>query len=159
MMGYGKTAKLLTRGVLENVLRHLYFSDHPIEFEKMNRDTPWHMKVVDLIGYLKDHPLFSESEKKFDAIGRFAALYGDLSAGIHGRQVTDLEMRAALQKIKYSDEKAEKEMALIERCAESSNFLLAVFHGKKMAKFEAEDQRIILRTMPPRARRAWTEML
>src|SRR5271157_5643982 len=29
MMGFGKTANLLVRGIIENTLRHLYFSDHP----------------------------------------------------------------------------------------------------------------------------------
>src|SRR5712671_4757978 len=38
LMGYGKTATLLARGVIENTLRHIYFSDHPIEFARMNRD-------------------------------------------------------------------------------------------------------------------------
>ena len=40
-----------------------------------------------------------------------------------------------------------------------SNFLLAVFHRQKMAKFDLEDRRIILRTMPPRARQVWTELI
>ena len=43
LMGYGKTAKLLTRGVIENTLRHIYFSDHPVEFLRMNRDRKWYV--------------------------------------------------------------------------------------------------------------------
>jgi hypothetical protein len=159
LMGYGKTAKLLTRGIVENTLRHLYFSDHPIEFAKMNRESKWYIRTDELFGYLKDHPEFLETERKFDAIARLSALYSDLSAGIHGRQVRDLEMRVALGKIAYSDQLAGREMALIERCAESSNFLLAVFHRKKMARFELEDRRIVLRTMPPRARRVWRQLV
>jgi hypothetical protein len=159
LMGYGKTAKLLTRGIVENTLRHIYFSDHPIEFGRMNRESIWYMKTGDLWGYLKEHPAFLETERKFDAIARLSSLHSDLSAGIHGRQVQDLEMRVALGKIKYSDQMAGKEMALIERCTESSNFLLAVFHRQKMAKFELEDRRIILRTMPPRARQVWAELI
>jgi len=108
---------------------------------------------------LKDHPAFLETERKFDAIARLSSLYGDLSAGIHGRQVRDLEMRVALGKIAYSDQMAGREMVFIERCAESSNFLLAVFHRGKMARFELEDRRIILRTMPARARQVWTQLV
>jgi hypothetical protein len=118
----------------------------------MNRESHWHMKTGELFAYLKEHPAFLETERKFDAIARLASLHNDLSAGIHGRQVDDLEMRIALSKIRYSDSTAGKEMALIERCAESSNFLLAVFHHSKMASFQPEDRRTILRTMPPRAR-------
>ncbi len=158
LMGYGKTAKLLTRGIVENTLRHLYFSDHPIEFFRMNREAKWYVKTDELLSYLKEHPAFLETERKFDAIARLSSLHSDLSAGIHGRQVKDLEMRVALGKIKYSDEMASREIALIERCAESTNFLLAVFHRKKMARFDSEDRRIILRTMPPRARQIWTQL-
>jgi hypothetical protein len=159
LMGYGKTAKLLTRGIVENTLRHLYFSDHPIEFAKMNRETKWYLKTEDLFGYLREHPAFMETEKRFDAISRLSSLYSDLSAGIHGRQVRDLEMRVALGKIAYSDQMAGREMAFIERCAESSNFLLAVFYRDKMNRFELEDRRIILRTMPSSARQVWTSLL
>ncbi len=158
-MGYGKTAKLLTRGIVENTLRHLYFSDHPIEFAKMNREAKWYMGTDELLDYLKDHPAFLETEKKFDAICRLGTLHGELSAGIHGRQVRDLEMRAALGKITYSDGIAGREAMLIERCAAASNFLLAVFHRQKVARFEAEDRRILLRTMPARARQVWTQLL
>ena len=159
LMGYGKTAKLLTRGIVENVLRHVYFSDHPVEFERMNRESKWYVSVGDLFDYAKIHPILMRTEKAFDAINRLSALHGELSAGIHGRQVRDLEMRVALNKIAYSDQAATKEAQLTERCAASANFLLAVFHRKSMGHFGPEDRRTILRAMPPGARQAWTESL
>jgi hypothetical protein len=159
LMGYGKTAKLLTRGIVENVMRHVYFSDHPVEFERMNRESRWYIGVNDLFDYAKIHPILMRTEKAFDAINRLSTLHSELSAGIHGRQVRDLEMRVALNKIAHSDQAAKKEAQLIERCAASANFLLAVFHRKRIAHFGQEDRRIILRTMPPRARQAWNESL
>lgn len=155
MMGYGKTAKLLTRGILENVLRHIYFSDHPVEFEKMNRASKWYLPIEELAKYTREHPSFLEAESKFDAINRLTSLYSELSAGIHGRQVRDLEMRAALQKIAYDHDSATKELELVQRCTEAANFLLAVYNRAKMAAFQTEDQRIILRTLPRKARGVW----
>jgi hypothetical protein len=52
---------------------------------------------------------------------------------------------------------AEQLAVAVEQCAEAANFLLAIFHKKKMTKFEVEDRRIILRTMPPRAREVWSD--
>lgn len=158
LMGYGKTAKLLTRGIVENTLRHVYFSDHPVEFARMNREAKWYVSMEELFDYARIHPTFLDTEKKFDAINRLSSLYSELSAGIHGRQVRDLEMRIALRKIAYSDQAAAKETLLIERCAATTNFLLAAFHRSTTAKFEQEDRRIILRTMPPRARQAWNDL-
>jgi hypothetical protein len=157
LMGYSKTAKLLVRGVMENTLRHIYFSDHPIEFERMNRDKKWYLAIEQLCEYAKIHPVFRRTEKKFDAVNQISSLYSDLSAGVHGRTVRDLEMRLALKKIVYDRAAAVKEEDLLRRCAEAANFLLAMFHREKMRAFQAEDRRIILRNMPARARQLWTE--
>ena len=156
LMGYGKTTKLLTRGIVENTLRHLYFSDHPIEFERMNREQKWYVSLEDLFDYAKIHPAFLRTESRFDAISRLASLHSDLSAGVHGRQVQDLEM--PLKKIAYSPAEAAKQTQLIERCAQSANFVLAVFHQERLAHFQSEDRRIILQTIPPRGRQVWTHL-
>lgn len=155
LMGYGKPSKLLTRGIIENTLRHIYYADHPIEFERMNREQKWFITMESLFEYAKIHPIFLATEARFDAIGRLKNLYGELSSGIHGSKVRDLEMRAALNKIKYENEMATRETRYVQRCAESANFLLAMFHRDKVVAFQPEDQKIILRTMPPRARQIW----
>jgi hypothetical protein len=155
LMGYNKTTKLVTRGIVENCLRHIYFADHPVEFERMNREQKWFVTIADLFEYAKVHPVFINTEPKFDALGRLKNLYSDLSAGVHGSKVRDLEMRLALNKIKYDEAAVHAEMLLVERCAESVNFLLAAFNHEKMDRFPLEDRRIILRTMPPRARQVW----
>ncbi len=158
LMGYGKTAKLLTRGIIENTLRHIYFSDHPIEFQRMNREGKWYLTMEELLSYAKAHPVFTESEKRFDAINRLSTLYGILSAGVHGRTVRDLEMRLALKRIAYSENAAKEQADLIEKCAAPANFLLAVFHRERMGTFTPEDRRIILLSMPARARQVWREV-
>ena len=158
LMGYGKTAKLLTRGIIENTLRHLYFSDHPIEFARMNRESKWYLSMESLFEYPKIHPAFLDTERKFDAINRLSTLYSDLSAGVHGRSVQDLEMRVALNRISCDVPELKRQTDFTERCAEAANFLLAVFHRDQMRAFEVEDRRIILRTMPPGARQIWTDL-
>jgi hypothetical protein len=158
LLGYGKTVKLLTRGIIENSLRHIYFSDHPIEFQKMN-EKKWFMPMAELFTYAKTHPKFTGAEKRFDAINRLSTLYSDLSAGVHGQAVADLEMRISLRRIAYSDSLAKDDVMLVERCAAASNFVLAIFHAQTLANLQPEDQLIILQTMPSRARKAWRESL
>lgn len=155
LLGYGKTANLLTRGIIENTLRHLYFSDHPIEFGRMNRDSRWYMAIDALLDYLRSHPVFVESELQFDAINRISSLYHDLSAGIHGRTVRDLEMRVALKKIVYDQVAAEGHAKHVQKCVEAANFLIAMFHHEQLTSFQAVDRRIILRTLPAKARQVW----
>jgi hypothetical protein len=157
VMGYGKTAKLLTRGIIENALRHVYFSDHPIEYGRMNRDKKWFLSMEDLHDYAKIHPDFLKTETKFDAIGQLKSLYSELSGGVHGRTVHDLEMRSALKKIVYEPVAATKEVERLRKCTEAVSFLLAIFHADKVRTFAAEDRRIIMRSMPARARAIWSE--
>jgi hypothetical protein len=157
MSGFNKTTKLLIRGILENILRHIYFSDHPIEFERMNREKKWFMTIEQLCEYAKVHPIFLRTEQKFDAIGQISSLYSQLSAGVHGRTVRDLEMRIALQKIVYEQGVAAEHAESLRKCVEAANFVLGMFHREKVRAFQAEDRRIILHTMPARARQVWTD--
>jgi hypothetical protein len=157
MAGFSKTAKLLIRGVVENALRHIYFSDHPIEFQRMNREGKWYITIEQLCDYAKTHPAFLTVEKKFDAINQLSSIYSELSAGVHGRAVRDLEMRIALGKIVFDQATADKEADLLRRCTIAVNFALAIFHHQKMKAFQVEDRRIILRTLPTRARQIWTD--
>src|SRR5439155_355541 len=64
LMGYGKTTELLIRGIAENCLRHLYFIDHPIEFERMNRERKWFLSIEDLLKYPSTHPSFLGTESR-----------------------------------------------------------------------------------------------
>jgi hypothetical protein len=157
LMGYSKTSKLLIRCIAENALRHIYFSDHPIEFERMNREKKWFLTLDGLCDYAKNHPAFLKTEKKFDAINQIVSLYSELSAGVHGRAVRDLEMRTALRKIIYHEAAAKIEANLLHKCTQATNFLLAIFHCKQMRNFQLEDRRIILRAMPVEARSIWNE--
>src|SRR5258708_26649783 len=85
------------------------------------------------------------------------SLYSDLSGGVHGRTVHDLEMRSALRKIYYEPAAAAKEVERLRKCTEAVNFLLAIFHADKIRTFAAEDRRIIMRSMPARARTIWSD--
>jgi hypothetical protein len=151
-MGFTKPTKLLVRGIIENVLRHVYFSDHPIEFARMNASDKWYVSVTELFEYIRIHPLFRATEVSFDAITRLENLYDDLSAGVHGRAVRDFQMKVALSKIVYENSMGEREAVLAARCAEAANFVIAAFHLDQFRGLAVEDRRVLLHTMPPKAR-------
>lgn len=158
MCGQIKSAKLMTRGIVENALRHIYFCDHPIEFQRMNRERRWYMTQDALLEYAKSHPLLAEAEPRFGAVAKLANLYSDLSGVIHGRTVSHMQMKTALDHLRYDDASAAEQALITKRCAEATNFLLAVFHKEKVSRFQVEDRRIILRTMAVEARRAWADL-
>lgn len=156
LMGYGKTTRLLIRGIIENAFRHIYFADHQIEFDRMNREKKWYLEMDELFFYPSIHPSLLDLERKFDAVNRLRTLYDELSAAVHGRRVSNLEMRAALRKIAFEQGAFDMDAQLIERCAGPTNFLLAAFHSVAFNGFNAEERRTILTTLPAAARRTLT---
>lgn len=157
MMGYSKTVKLLIRGIAENALRHLYFCDHPVEFIRMNRESKWYVTVEQLLDYARNHHDFQNNEAKFNAIAQISSIYNDLSAGVHGRTVRDLEMRTALRSISYERSLAQIEVDLLRRCVQAVNFIISIYHKEQLANFSVEERRLILQSMPPLARQVWND--
>ena len=153
LMGYSKTTQLLTRGIIENCLRHIYFSDHPVEFLKMNRSAKWYLKFEELTDYVATHPDLIATQKSFKPVDRLKTLYSDLSGGVHGRRVQDLEMRVALHKIHYEEKSIDARVRDLAKCAESVNLLLIAFHRQKFLHFPRPDRQTILRTISPAGRR------
>ena len=102
--------------------------------------------------------MFHELERKFDAINRLNSLYSELSAGIHGRKVNDLEMRVALERIVYDVASATADTNLLRKCTEGVNFIIAVKNKNGIQSFSMEDRRIILTSMPKEARQVWSDL-
>lgn len=154
LLGFDKTVRLLCRGIIENTLRHVYFSDHPIEFQRTNREK-WFLSFEELWQYAKIHPSYVETEKNYNALDQMKSLYSELSASVHGGAVRDLEMRVALKKITYSDTSAKKHADFVRLSSQLANFVLAIFHCQRVSKLAAIDKSIILRGMEKPARQIW----
>ena len=155
LMGYRKTSVLLIRGIVENVLRHIFFRDHPIEFERMNLEKRWYPPMKELFDYLMHHPVFRRTERKFDAINRFKVLYDDLSSNVHGRRVAHLEMRRSLMEIRYQKETFDLLIKLLHRCVECCNFLFLNFHHDQVRACSEEWRQLLVSGIPLNARRVW----
>ena len=135
LMGYNKTTKLLTRGLIENSLRHLYFADHPVEFQRMHGDKKWYVPMSALKEYAMTHPVFIETEPKFGAVNKLVRLYSELSAGVHGSHVSDLEMRLALKKIALTESAFNSQASWSSKQRSLSTFCLLFITTSDSADF------------------------
>ena len=152
LQGYRRPTLILIRSIIENCCRHIYFSDHPIEFILANQEKKWFISQEELFKYLNRHPLLKKSQKRLPAINKLQTLYDDLSAKIHGRKIQHFEMRRALTQISFNQAEFEELKKYVKRCSASVNFLFMLYHQEATQKFQEEFKRIILRTMPPEAR-------
>ena len=121
----------------------------------MNQQEKWYIGVDKLFDYVKGHPNHKLAEQSFDAVNRLQTLYSELSAGVHGRTIRDLESRIALRNLTFNLAEARKELKLAQRCTEAANFILAIENRTEMRRFSSEDRGIILGTLPRPARLIW----
>lgn len=157
LMGYNKTTCLLIRSVLENALRHVYFSDHPVEFQRLNRDRKWYVSTDFLMEYSKSHYDFVLTEQKFDCLSQISSLYSEMSEYVHGRAPRNLQLHDALSSIEFDSELALKLASNVEKCSQAVTFLLAIYHRVEVRSFSLSDRRFLLRLMPAKARQVWTD--
>jgi hypothetical protein len=153
LMGFKKPTIILIRGILENTLRHVYFSDHPVEFERTNSAAKWYLNNEYLFEYIRAHPYYLDVEKRFDAINRMKTLYDELSAVIHSRKLSNLEMRKGLVDIEYDENTFRQLTSLVKRTSECCNFILCIYYRDKFNRIPIHFRSIITRTIPQEGRR------
>ncbi len=152
-IGFKKSSRLLARGVIENLMRHVYFLDHPVEFERQNLDAKWYMSAEQLFDYARNHPRFTQTEVKFNALGRLRKLYGELSAEVHGGKSVHLDQYTALKDMKLDMNAFNNQVSFVENTAGSVNFVLLIFHSDRMSKIAPSFQKVLFATMAKKARR------
>lgn len=157
--GYFKTPMLLTRGIVENLLRHIYFMDHPIEFQKVNSSEKLYFTAEELFEYCRTHPAIKPLLKKFDAAGKLRTLYSELSAAIHGGKLTDMNLHRSLEEIKFDLPKFKEIVKKVAAVTESSNFLLLVIHQKRLGIIPPNLRKILVMSVPLSGRRALQGLL
>jgi hypothetical protein len=158
LQGYRKTSTLLVRGVLENAVRHFFFFDHEVEYIRTNTETRWFPDQQQLFDYLRHQPLFVGPEKTFPAVKRLIALYDELSAHVHGRTLGHLEMRRALEEIKFDQVDLDFILERMGKLAASTSFLLALFHWSRVRALPMRERRILLAPIPSPGLRALAGM-
>jgi hypothetical protein len=158
LLGYRKPVALLLRGVLENVLRHVYYADHPVEHEWAQAAPGSYETVAFYRDYMKR--LISSrrtgTRGRFDATSETQALYDLLSAQVHGRRVVDLEMRRALRDVRFEAGWFRTFAETTRRCAQVANFVLLAYHGDR--RLDAQTRRVLLDTLSQSARRTLREV-
>lgn len=75
------------RSFMENTLAAIYFSDHPIEFEKW-RDGKFSIPPKELREYISDHPRISNLSKELKLKDLMDREYSTLSKAVHGSNVS-----------------------------------------------------------------------
>ncbi len=124
LCGFRRSSMLLARSIIENTLRHIYFTDHPVEFERANRDSKFYLSAEQLFDYCRNYVHFLYCEERFQALSKLRSLYSTLSAAVHGARVADLSLHAALKSITFDPSSLDGQVKHVVSVAKSCNFLM-----------------------------------
>lgn len=85
VFGLRESSLLLCRLIIENFLKHVYYSDHPVEFSNMATER---MSIKDFKEYLVSHPKYDKKILVKREVDVIANLYSELSVIIHNSKPT-----------------------------------------------------------------------
>jgi hypothetical protein len=57
ILGYYNSSKILSRRFIENFFNHVYFFDHPVEYELLNQGRNEYTPLIELKQYFLNHPV------------------------------------------------------------------------------------------------------
>jgi len=148
LLGFRKQAALAIRQVLEDVLRHVYFSKHEVEFGWLKREK-YFMPWSELLDYLT-RSLFYHQRKLEKRVGlTLKRLYSDLSKFVHVKSPDYAQPSSSLRQIKFNREFFEYYCAQTSESMNCCNATLLLFRWDDFLAFDLETRRTIKQSISP----------
>lgn len=143
-MGFQKPIFLLTRSMVENVFKHIFYEDHPIEYNLLEVELKDRPTFEDLFIYLSKHPLFRENRKIQDTLSKIKNEYANLSRYIHTSNKEFASSKKFLSELKINDNKMKKYSNLLSGLVNNLLLILLIFHKKDLPKVNSEYKKFLL---------------
>jgi hypothetical protein len=150
-LGFENPALITVRRLIENFYNHIYYSDHPIEYEQLNLGKNEYTPIDKLKLYFDVHPIFNESEdinlKDFNQ--SLFNEYHKLCKIVHSKGISSMNLSKCLQDLTYEFDinYFVKQLINIELFI---IYLTYKFH--KELKFTATEKSIIVNLIPSNKR-------
>jgi len=129
LIGFKKPVKLLLRGIIEDLLEHLYYYDHKIEYERVETETKYYQDIRDLWEYLKNHPRIKHIVNETEIYGVLRQYYSELSKYVHSSTSKHMDYINTIDNVKFDVDffkEYKKDIINISCCV---NYLLYVFYN------------------------------
>ena len=146
-IGFQYASEILKRRILENFYNHIYYFEHPVEFELLNLGKNEYTPILELKNYLIGHPrikaLKEDKIKQFnDSIFQE---YQELCRVVHTKGDNFMGLAKNLQEIK-------PEYSLTPKIEKTNKDLLSIlyilFKFHEELEYTATEQDIIVKSFP-----------
>lgn len=150
-IGFYRCVLILTRRLIENFYNHIYYFDHPIEFELLNQGKNDYVPMSDLKSYYENHPLTKrindKNLKNFN--DQIFNHYQELCRTVHTKGETFMGLAKNLDDIKQKYDLTEL-LDSMNKTTQSIIYLLFKFHID--LTFTNVEKNLISKTFPKNLR-------
>jgi len=146
LMGYNKAVALLLRGIVENALKHIYYLDHPIEFQWLTMGTHF-LSLDDLTNYVKKYPRLSVIINHTNVLQEIKQIYSETSKYVHAQSIKYMQLVLSLKDIHYDEKFFNWYVIQLRKIGRIINLLMATIHFNKFKLFELTFKKIILKSI------------
>jgi len=153
LIGFKKPVALLLRSAIEDLLRHVYYYDHPIEFERLERTPSCYEKINDLWQYVKKHPRLEKLLDESNSIELLEDDYAVFSRFVHSSSTSHMNLTKSLSKIEFDQEFFKEFANKVSVLAGNIHFILFAFYRKALDSFNPPWKSFLLDMIPKSHRR------
>jgi hypothetical protein len=154
--GHRKSSFFLLRSYIENTLRHMYYWQHPVEYEVSCIRATSFITWKDLTAYLSSHPRLHSASYTADVLAGLGALYTELSLHVHSRRVQDSDLTRYLADVRFDEQTMRDVSDRLGRATSHLNCTLATMHRDTFQSLDPTQRSMIRRLMSPDLRRDFT---
>jgi len=144
--GCRKAANVLLRGMIENTLRHIYYFDHPIEFQMLMLDEE-HMPFRELLQYSRKHPALSKAIREAACLEDLEQTYKTSSKFVHAQSLKFMQLSRALEEVEFDQKFFDWYVKKLGNIASNLNLLLVLAHSEEFRGMSPDFKRTIMKTM------------
>jgi len=144
--GFQNVSQILLRRIIENFYHHIFFFEHPVEYELLNLGNDY-IPVADLRDYYNSHPVIRalKDPKTFEFNAAIYSHYQELCRVVHSKGETFMGLARTLDQIKQ-DFDVSQYLAQSNQSLRSVIYLLVRFHRE--LTFTAVEKNLISLSFP-----------
>lgn len=150
LSGYKKATAILLRSSIENILKHIYFFDHPVEFARC-KNSGFFLKMDELCDYLKNHPVVGDKMQRMKVLNVLTSRYSELSEIIHGKRALKRDITQSLKDIEFEQRFYDECHRIITLFGNVYNFMLACFHANTLDEWDTPTRESVLSNLNKKA--------
>lgn len=153
LLGFKKPVKLLLRGLIEDLLEHLYYYDHEIEYERLETEQKYYQDIQELWEYLRNHPRIKKIVDETEIYSMMRQYYSEFSKYVHSSTSEHMVNINTIDNIKFDIDffnEYKNEIINISCCV---NYLLYIFY-KVSVGYESELYNHIIKFIPDQYKEA-----